>query len=178
MDSLFRNLIDTVLVALILALAGIAFDLYSHSQVVKDELASFKTMHATAIAQATTAALTRLQVANQRAEQLQVTLYSTEQQLSQLSGEKRHAIQTTTRGGRCFNAGTVRVLNATKAAGNQTASLPEAASGPDASDGPVATDTDVARWVVTAQDQYATCRARFQALIDWHNPLKQKEVTP
>ena len=178
MDSLFRNLIDTVLLALILALAGIAFDLYSHSQVVKDELASLKTTHATAIAQATTAALTRLQVANQRADQLQVTLYSTEQKLSQLSGEKRHAIETTTTDGRCFNAGTVRVLNATKAAGRQAASLPEAASGTDANDGSVATDTDVALWVVNAQEQYDTCRARFQALIDWHSTRKQKEVTP
>jgi len=121
--------------------------------------------------QASEAANQRIIRAVQRADTLTVALENSEQHLTLLKKEKDREIKRLTSGNVCLNAATVRLLNhqATDA-GSGTAPMPAPLSQPVTTDVAIATDTDVAEYINTAQEQYNVCRARLDALIDWHLP--------
>lgn len=130
--------------------------------------------------QATTAReddLRRLTDAQQRGDALTARLQERDAQLAQSTKEKTDALRRLTSGRACLGAAAVRVLNA---ATGGTAHLPEATTGAAAtgatsaadSDQPGATDTDVAGWIGNAQQQHELCRARLDALIDFHQQEK------
>lgn len=133
------------------------------------ELAELKTAHAEAARLAATAAVQRLDEAQQRGDALSAQLLGREQEIGQLTKEKRDAVARSTRGRACLDPGTLRVLNG--AAGLRVAAPAEAASGAAAADGPAAaysSDSDIAPWIVDAGAQYEQCRERLDKLIDWH----------
>ncbi|MFZ6775813.1 hypothetical protein ACO0LD_03200 [Undibacterium sp. Ji83W] len=165
---------DMLLVAFGMSLGAAAAHVYDTAQIeiAKANLAGIKAQHSDQQAQATQAALVRLQDANQRANALQTSLDLTEQRLATTKTELNNEIQKSTTGRTCLNGRTVGLLNRA-AAGSEPATLSNAASGPAETSTGFATDTDIAAWINGAAAQYNTCRARLDALIDWHiNPAK------
>lgn len=141
----------------------------------KADMADLRTTHAETARLAAMAAATTLQQAQQRGDVLTDALAQRQVQIDKISREKRDAINRLTTGRVCFSGAAVRMLNDDPADYGAPA-VPPATSGPDAADAAAATDTDIGHWIVTARAQYATCRQRLDALIDWHaaplhNPL-------
>lgn len=128
----------------------------------------------------------KLQEANDRGDQLVNALEARQDQVNQLAREKRDAINKVTTGRPCLGGPALRLLNSapgltvsgiTSATGSAPAAGATAA--PDTNNGTgsgsdiFSTDTDVAVWAVDAGAQYEVCRARLDALIDWHLEKKQ-----
>jgi hypothetical protein len=135
------------------------------------DLAGMKATFADEKQQASEAANQRFIKAVQRADTLTVALEDSEQHLTLLKKEKDREIKRLTSGNVCLNAATVRLLNhQATGAGSGTAPMPTPISQPVTEDAAIATDTDVAEYINTAQSQYNVCRARLDALIDWHLP--------
>lgn len=167
-------------------LAGGAFENWKRDN-VKDDLASLKVTNAEAHAATDAAALARFQVAAARSDQLEKKLHDTEDQLHQLSEEKRRAVKPLTTGRTCLTAAAVRVLNADtrNAPGGVPAAIvgsapadAAASTDPDVDGEEEATDADVAGWAIIAKEQYGVCRQRLQNLIDWFPPLHAPSPTP
>lgn len=167
-----------VAILLIGLLAGSVFENWKRDT-AKDDLADLKVTTAQAHAATDAAALERLQGAAARSDQLERKLRDTEDQLHQLSEEKRRAVKPLTTGRACLTSAAVRVLNADT--GSTPGSVPAtvggsapadatAAADPDVESEEVATDSDVASWTITAREQYGVCRRRLQNLIDWYAP--------
>lgn len=126
----------------------------------------------------------KLQDANDRGDQLVSALEMRQDQVNQLAREKRDAITKVTTGRACLGEPTLRLLSTapgltvsgiTPAAGIAPAESAAASPDPDNRPGPdiISTDTDMAIWAVDAGAQYEVCRARLDALIDWHLEKKQ-----
>lgn len=140
------------------------------------ELAQLRQQHAQAAAAQATLALERLQAAQQHGEALSRTLAQATQQITTLQKEKSDAIKLATRGQPCLSGAVVRLLDGAPglrlgtlpAAPGSAAAAPGAAArpAPDAS----ASASDVALWAIDAAAGYEQCRARLDALIDWHRP--------
>ncbi len=141
------------------------------------ELAGLRAQHSDALAKDRSAALERLQLANQRADHLQVALDRSEQRLTTTQTEIQREIKKRTTGRACLDGGTVRLLSA-QAAGSQATTVPTPTGQPVADDAAVATDTDVASWASVAITQYDICRARLDALIAWHLPPTTENESP
>ena len=113
-----------------------------------------------------------LQAANDRGDQLVTALELRQDDINQLAREKRDAITKVTTGRACLGESALRLLNS--APGLSVRGLAPAVSGPTAAgaapatDSIVSTDTDIATWAIDAGAQYEVCRARLDALIDWH----------
>lgn len=113
-----------------------------------------------------------LQDANDRGDQLMNALELRQAQVNQLAREKRDALTKVTTGRACLGESALRVLNS--APGLSVRGLAPASSGAaatgaaTAADTVVSTDTDIASWAVDAGAQFEVCRARLDALIDWH----------
>lgn len=119
----------------------------------------------------------RLQAAQVRGDRLSSALLVTQDLNEQLRTEVHRALKQKTTGRACLNGPTLRVLSS--APGITISGLPAAASGPAAAGEAVATDTDIAHWAADAGAAYSTCRARLDALIDWHqNPTADNEPKP
>lgn len=135
---------------------------------VELDLATLKTNVAIDQLAASEAAKARLTAAQERADALTQELLMHEQSLILLKERKDHEIKRLTTGNVCFNAATVRLLNTPRKARNEVATLPAPASEPAAESVAIATDTDVASYINIAQDRFEVCRAKLDALIDWH----------
>ena len=135
---------------------------------VELDLATLKTNVAVEQLAASEAAKARLTAAQERADALTQELLMHEQSLTLLKERKDHEIKRLTTGNVCLNAATVRLLNATSKARNDAATLPPPTSEPVAESAAIATDTDVASYINIAQDRFEVCRAKLDALIDWH----------
>lgn len=127
-----------------------------------------------------------LQAANERGDQLLGVLEVRQDQINQLAREKRDAISKVTTGRTCLGEPALRLLNS--APGLRVSGLAPAVSGaaaagaapaPNTDDGAnvVSTDTDIAAWAIDAGAQYEVCRARLDALIDWHLTPAQPATT-
>ena len=143
---------------------------------VELDLATLKTTVAIDQLAASEAAKARLTAAQERADALTQELLMHEQSLTLLKERKDHEIKRLTTGNVCFNAATVRLLNNSANTRNDAATLPMAPSEPVAESAAIATDTDIASYINTAQNQYDVCRARLDALIDWHVPKAVTET--
>lgn len=175
----FSNLgwFDLLAVVFGMTIGAAATHVYDTAQIeiTKANLAGVKAQHSDQQAQATQAALVRLQEATQRANALQTTLDATEQRLATTKTELSNEIQKSTTGRACLNGRTVGLLNRATT-GSEPATLSSATSGPTEASTGFATDTDIATWINSATAQYNTCRARLDALIDWHMSIPEKGV--
>ena len=113
-----------------------------------------------------------LQAATDRGDQLVEALELRQADINQLSREKRDALAKVTTGRTCLGESALRLLNSAPGLtvrGLAPAVVSTAAAGqPTAPDTVVSSDTEVATWIVDAGAQYEVCRARLDALIDWH----------
>lgn len=113
-----------------------------------------------------------LQAAQAKGDALSTELLLRTRQIDQLQQESHRAITQATTGRTCLDSAALRVLK--RAPGITTVSAPTsstaAAGEPVATDADdsFATDTQVATWAIDAGAQFETCRARLDALIDWH----------
>lgn len=136
------------------------------------QISTIKTRHATEKRVAAEDATQRLQAAQARGDQLINGLEQRQDQINQLAREKRDAINKVTTGRTCLGEPALRMLHS--APGLSVRGLTPAISGTVATgsatapDTFVSTDIDIASWAVDAGAQYEVCRARLDALIDWH----------
>lgn len=143
------------------------------------QLANLKTTHATEKAQLAKHAAKTLQEAQARGDGLSADLLTRQAQIDQLKTEKRDAIKQATTGRPCLDGPALRLLHG--APGLGVGDLPPATGGPAAAGEPAgaagddapawySSDTQVAAWIVDAGAAFEVCRARLDALIDWHAP--------
>lgn len=131
------------------------------------EIETLKRTHAEAEAAAAAAALERLRQAQARGDELAQQLAAAETTLQTQAEEASREIARLTTGRRCLDGAVVRLLNA-PSQGIRLGAVPPAAGQPAAADGAAASDTDVAQWARVCRTGYDTCRARLDALIDYH----------
>lgn len=118
--------------------------------------------------------------AQARGDALSTGLLVQQSQIDQLKSERKNAIKVATTGRACLGADALRVLDkspgitvsgptqaagSTAAAGAAPAADTYSGAGIDAA---VSTDTDIALWIIDAGAGFEVCRARLDALIDWH----------
>jgi prophage endopeptidase len=143
---------------------------------LKTELATQAAAHATEKFRAAELAAKVLQSAQDRGDALTTTLAQRQTSIDQLKKEKRDALHQVTTGRTCLDGPALRLLNS--APGLRVSGLAPATSGALTAGGAaaaaadiqatVSTDTDIAGWAIDAGAQYEICRARLDALIDWH----------
>lgn len=137
---------------------------------LKETLADVRRTQAEADRARAAAGAAALSQAQARGDALTTALVSTQNELTKLKEDRHGALQKLTTGRACLNAATVRLLNgADTTAGPE--SVPQAPSGAAAAGDGFATDADVGQWAIDARAQHDDCRARLDALIDWHKPL-------
>jgi hypothetical protein len=134
-------------------------------------LAAMKQQHATAQAELTERNAKHLVRVWARGDDLAASLASQQIHINALHQEHARAIHRLTTGRPCLSAELVGVLNRTDQPSptDRPDPLPTPATEPAAADATAfATDADVSTWAATARSQYATCAARLDALIRWH----------
>ncbi len=143
---------------------------------LQTQLAQLKAAHAQEREQAATAAAKALTEAQTRGDLLTAGLLTQQNQINKIKAEKDRAITQATTGSACLREPALRLLSSAPgisvvglppATGSAAATGAAAAADPDAQD-LVATDTDVTGWSVDAGAKYEICRARLDALVDWH----------
>ena len=133
---------------------------------LKVQLAQQAKAYATEKQHLAEAAATLLAEAQARGDALTTGLLTQQTQIDQLKTEARRAIPLLTTGKPCLSAAALRVLD--NAPGLDVAGLPPATGGAAAAGARIATDTDIGGWAVDAGAGFSVCRARLDALIDWH----------
>lgn len=123
-------------------------------------------------------ALKALQAAQAHGDFLSSQLLANQQQIDQIKTEQLYAVQQASTGRPCLNGATLRVLD--HAPGLSVRALPQTTGSAVAASEPLvaaggdsawySTDTQIALWAVDAGAQYEVCRARLEALIEWHTP--------
>ena len=156
-----------IVVGLAAAMAGMLLG-SAYTGAAKDAvIARMERDQALQIAAAADAGSVRLYEAQQRADVLTRRLLAERRAAAAQQEKLENALTDATDGRVCLRDGALRVLD--QSPGLQVAGLPAAGGGTAGADaGRVATDTHVARWAAAAGRQYAECRARLDALIDWH----------
>lgn len=133
------------------------------------ELAQLRTTHAETGRLAALASARTLQSAQTRGDALTTQLAQRQVQIDQLAKDKRDAIHRLTTGRACLSGAAVRVLNQPDDPADYGFDpVPPPTGGHVADHAAFATDADIGGWAVAVRAQYATCRARLAALIDWH----------
>ena len=119
-----------------------------------------------------------LQAAQARGDALSTELLARTSEIDQLQQESHRAITQATTGRTCLDGAALRVLK--RAPGITVVSAPTSSAaaagepigttGSDVSWGPdsFSTDTQIATWSIDAASAFEVCRARLDALIDWH----------
>lgn len=133
---------------------------------LKTQLAQLNAAHDRERVLQAAAALTALTEAQTRGDLLSSGLLTQQAHIDQLKAEKRHAITQATTGSTCLSEPALRLLNT--APGLTVAGLPQTTGSAVAAGERIATDTDISFWVIDAGAAYQVCRARLDALIDWH----------
>lgn len=141
--------------------------------------------HAQQMAQAQQAAAKALQQAQAVNDALSTRLAQTLTQTATLQQEKTHALRLAAAGRVCLDGRTLSVLNtapglsvagygvptpqpAAVAAGASAEPDTHPAPAPTGAGDLIATDADIGAWAIGAGAAFETCRARLNALIDWH----------
>ena len=149
------------------------------------DIASLKQTHSESLRLAQQAAAKRLQDAQNRSDTLALELGETIINNITLSQEKTHELRLAATGRVCLSERALSVLNGSpglRVAGLDGVPAPESAAaaagataGPDTDTantpgtaGLIATDADIGAWSIGAGAAFETCRARLDALIDWH----------
>lgn len=154
------------------------------------DLASLKQTHAEHQRLAQQAAAKRLQDAQTRSDTLSTALAQTLTQTATLRTEKTHALRLAAAGRVCLDGRALSVLNTAPGLSVAGYGVPTpgtgavaagATAGPDTHPAPapagagdlIATDADIGAWAIGAGAQHEACRARLDALIDWHGEPTQ-----
>ena len=149
------------------------------------DLATLKQTHTESLRLTQQAAAKRLQDAQQRSDTLSTALAETITQTTTLQQEKTHDLHLAATGRVCLSERALSVLNGSpglRVAGLDGVPTAQpglvaagATTGPDThtantpgTPGLIATDADIGAWSIGAGAAYETCRARLDALIDWH----------
>lgn len=148
--------------------AGGALGWYFGRAPLRVQLATLATQHATEQAALALHAAAALQAAAAVGDALTADLLRQQTQIDTLKTQARHAITLTTTGALCLNEPTLRLLD--RAPGLGVRDLSPATGGALAAGSRIALDTDIALWALDAGAAFAVCRARLDALIDWHTP--------
>ncbi len=130
------------------------------------------------LAKAERANTARLQQAMVAADAAIALAQSRQHNAEQSAKEKQREIDRLARSSACLSIDVVRVLNDTAAPAGGVTGLrlsvhpastlgAAAAAAAHPGDGKVATEHDVATWIAQAQQQYATCTARLDAIRKW-----------
>ncbi|MDD5479680.1 hypothetical protein [Rhodoferax sp.] len=106
-----------------------------------------------------------LLAAQARGDALSSGLLAQQTQINQLKQESYRAISHATTGRTCLDGNALRVLSNSPG----ITVLPTTSDGVAAEGDAISTDTDIALWAADAGAEFETCRARLNALIDWHN---------
>lgn len=112
-----------------------------------------------------------LRAAQVRGDQLIHDLATAREAAAQLREQLDEALRRKTTGRVCLAQPALRVLHDS---GAVRIDLPATTGGAAATAGRFASDTDVSLWIGHAAAQYAECRRRLDALIDWH---QEQETT-
>lgn len=163
----FKEMLLPLIIAATLFFMGAAGAAALVSAHKNAEIEALKRTHAEAEAAAAAAALERLQQAQARGDELAQQLAAAETTLQTQAEEASREIARLTTGRRCLDGAVVRMLNA-PSQGIRLGAVPPAAGQPAAADGAAASDRDVAQWARVCRTGYDTCRARLDALIDYH----------
>ncbi len=138
------------------------------------------------------AATERIQAAQMRSDTLALALIDNLTQTETLKQEKTHALRAAAAGRVCLSSRALGVLHTSPglrvagldgvppaqpepaAPGGAPATHPHQAGPGQAPGTPglVATDEDIGVWAIAAGAQFEACRARLNALIDWHTPSR------
>lgn len=145
---------------------------------LKTELATLRESNTETARLAAIASGQRLLQAQSQSTELAMRLAAQLTTNDRLTQEKTHALKTATAGRTCLSDRALRLLN-------QSPGITVASPGAMPAPGPravapgatVATDTDLALWIAAAGNNYEQCRARLDALIDWHTPATPKHAT-
>lgn len=186
--------IFAVWLPLLALLAGAAAGAWGGWQVgrapLQVELAQLRESHSEAARVAAIATARRLQAAHERSDVLGGQLAQALASNSQLSQEKTHALRLAATGRVCLSERALSVLNGSPGlsvagfdgvpAPEPAAAAPHGASAPNSDPAAVtgtapagaaelfASDEDIGSWAIGAGAQFEQCRARLDALIDWH----------
>lgn len=134
-------------------------------------IATTATAYATEKQRAAEAATMLLTTAQTRGDAATRALLASEAARNTLLQETRHAVAQNTTGRACLSEPALRLLNGTPGLAVSGVPSPAAtASGAVAAGERVATDTDITGWAIDAGAQYATCKDRLDALIDFVTP--------
>lgn len=136
---------------------------------LRADLAAQRETHAEHARLAAMASGQRLLQAQVRSGELATRLAAQLTANDQLTQEKTHALKTATTGRACLSDRALGLLN--QSTGITVASpgaMPAPGPGTAAPSATVATDTDLALWIAAAGNRFEQCRARLDALIDWH----------
>lgn len=161
----------TIAAAAIAAAVGAAGGWTAQGWRMDAALADLRNSHTQAQAELTERNAKHLARVWARGDELAASLASQQIHISQLHQEHSRAIQHLTTGRPCLSAELVGVLNRTDQPSptDRPHALPTPTGSPDAAHASAfATDSDVSTWAATARSQYATCAARLDALIRWH----------
>ncbi len=158
--------IKLVLAAMLLAV-GAAGGFTTTSLYYRAQISDIKLAQANKDKATQAAATAALLSAQRSGDDLSNRLAQAESTLNLKSLEVSREVSRLAIGRNCLSADLVSLLNQSTAASG-VATAP--ASAPVAADAAFATDQDVGEWIVFAQSQYDTCRARLGALIDWVEP--------
>lgn len=158
----------------LVAVGGIAWE--TGRAPLKVEIAQLKLDHTAESLRIADHATEVLKLAGRQGDALSNALAQSQEQIETLSREKRDAVSKVTTGRTCLGESALRLLST--APGIRVHGLGPAASGPAAAgstsaanpdhDTTVSTDADITSWAIDAGAQHEVCRARLDALIDWH----------
>jgi prophage endopeptidase len=160
------------IVGLVLLVSGLTWKVADWRY--SSEISAMKTDRAEAVAAAEKSARHSLELAQQRGDTLSEKLAQTESALNHKTLEVSREVSRLAVGRNCLSADLVSLLNqSTASSGVATPS----ASAPVAADATnFASDQDVGQWILFANNQYETCSARLDALIDFNvSPLPQDD---
>jgi prophage endopeptidase len=165
------TLSNAIVFAIVAIIASVFVGIVQESRIdaLRLEHMNDQLKQADAQTEALRAAQRRFIVAEARGNHLQSELDAKTDLYLKTYEEKRHAIALLTQRRPCLNAATVSLLN------DSAANLPTPATGIAAQSSAIATDTDIAGWIASTQQQYDTCRARLDALIDWHEAVDKEQ---
>lgn len=105
-----------------------------------------------------------------RSDQLTNALNAAARRAANTQEKLNAELRRATAGRTCLDQPALRLLDG---AHGLRVAVPAAGRGAVAADGAVATDTDVGTWIARVGQQYDECRARLDALIEWHQPAEQ-----
>jgi Zn-dependent M28 family amino/carboxypeptidase len=144
--------------------------LYYEAQIghFETQIATLHKDHAIDQAAAAANALSRLQAAQKKGDELTRKLADADAKRQRLAKEKDREIKRLSTGRACLGAGLVGLLNDRNQGSGIRHPLPAPSGLAVDANRAAASDTDLALWARDARDRHDACRERIDALRQWH----------